>query len=145
MWCPYCPHSVVLYTRSPDETTVSTIAAQPPYSPSTRSPASISPPPPATKQALLLRPIIHIIRPFARLILLDQLRHYPSTALSASCHSNPPSRTRPRSSLSNSPRIIKLFEPIRKHVFLFILLQKGITFPQAVILVQHPLEELTKS
>lgn len=44
--------------------------------------------------------------------------------------------------MPSSPRVIKLLQAVREHVLLLVLLQEGVAFPQAVILVQHAFEEL---
>ena len=40
------------------------------------------------------------------------------------------------------PRVIKLFQPVLKHLFLLVLLHERIPLPEAVELVDHALEEL---
>lgn len=78
--------------------------------------------------------ICDIICAFASFVFLEQFLRR--------CSEKQHPDTQPQRHHIPSPRIVKLFERVFKHLFLFVLLQERIPLSQTVKLVQHTLEQL---
>jgi hypothetical protein len=98
--------------------------------------------------------IIQVIRSFhCRILTTYHQRFSPCSAIQAHSANSATTRLvllsalRPRKAEEEGdvPRIIKLFQPISKHILLLILCQKRIPLSQLVILIQHSLKQLLPS